>query len=60
MSRRAATIIAHLASAEAGIPLIDHYGLSHDYIPAAVLQTIQALLADLRRHALSVQPPAEH
>ena len=56
MSVGAATIIAHLASAEAGIPLIDRYGLSHDDIRAAVLQTIQAILADLRRHALSVQP----
>jgi AcrR family transcriptional regulator len=51
MTDRATVIIAHLASSETGISLLDIHGLSHEDTEQAVLQTIEALIADLRRHA---------
>jgi AcrR family transcriptional regulator len=51
MVERAAVVIAHLASAEAGIPLTDRYGLTYEEATAAALQAIQAIIADLRSHA---------
>ncbi|MBV9577104.1 MAG: hypothetical protein JO057_00790 [Chloroflexi bacterium] len=51
MTNRATIIIGHLASSETGIPLLDIYGLSHEEVEGAVVQTIEALIADLRQHA---------
>ena len=51
MTNRATIIIAHLASSETGIPLLDIYGVSHADVEGAVVQTIEALIADLRQHA---------
>jgi AcrR family transcriptional regulator len=55
MTNRATMIIAHLASSETGMPLLDVHGLSHEETERAVLQTIEALIADLRRHADAAQ-----
>src|SRR5579871_5059657 len=48
---RATAVIAHLASAEAGLPMLDVYGLDRKEAEQAALQAINAVIEDLRSHA---------
>lgn len=48
---RAIALVAHLTSAEAGIPLVDVHGLTHAEAGEAVAQAIEALVADLESRA---------
>jgi AcrR family transcriptional regulator len=56
MIDRATAIVAHLASADAGLSLLDVYGLSHAEVEATALQAIGAIIVDLRQHADAHQP----
>lgn len=48
---RAAAVIAHLISAEAGMPLIDRHGLTFEEAAEAVVQAVEAIVADLTARA---------
>lgn len=50
-TRRAVVLVAHLVSAEAGIPLVDVHGLTHAEAGEAAAQAIDAIVADLERAA---------
>lgn len=48
---RAVALVAHLVSAEAGIPLVDVHGLTHAEAGEAAVQAVEAIVADLERAA---------